>query len=528
MAMPERLDAPRNIVILGGGSAGWMTAAALTQALKGTDTTIQLVESEEIGAIGVGEATFPSIRLFNRLLGIDEFDFVQATSGSFKLGIEFVDWRVVGERYFHTFGDFGPVKGNTALWGQFAALRREAKANGNTARLTALGQLSDYCLPTVMARDGRFVQPSTDTQSLFSRYNYAYHFDASLYAGFLRKRAERQGCARIEGKVSEVRLRPDDGYIDALILSDGRELTGDLFIDCSGFIALLLNKTLNVPFVDYAPWLPVDGAWAMPTAQDSPVLAPYTRATALEAGWTWRIPLQHRTGNGYVFSSRFIDSDTARTRLMAAVGNDKVLAEPRLIQFRTGHRERFWEKNCVAIGLSGGFLEPLESTSIYLIQAGIARLIGLLPGHRKNPLLAREYNRVQVNEFERIRDFIILHYCLSERNDSEFWRHMRAMPLPDSLAYKIEIWRETGQIVMMTDEGFDEASWLAIYTGLGLWPRREDPLVMQTSDFAQLAQRRQLIAEGVTHLPSHEAFINRFCRASNGLRETGSELFAVR
>lgn len=482
----------RRIVVVGGGAAGWMAAMALATALPGS--TVELVESEEIGIIGVGEATFPSIRAFHKILGIDEADFLRATNGTYKLGIEFCDWRVQGERYFHTFGDFGPLTGSQSLWGQH---RRLAD--------TGLGALSEQCLPNVMASQGRFQTPPEQGDL----YNYAYHFDAVLYAGFLRTLAERRGVRRTEGRIVDVARRADGG-VNELRLADGRVVGGDLFIDCSGFASLLLGRTLEEPFVDFSHWLPVDRAWACPTGRTGAGLAPYTRATALEAGWAWRIPLRNRTGNGHVFASRHIGEERALAQLLAQL-DSPALAEPRLLRFTTGHRARFWVKNVVALGLSSGFLEPLESTSIFLVQSGLARLIeALLPGVAPDARVVATYNAGLVRQFERVRDFIILHYRLTARRDSALWRTMATMELPDTLIYKINAWRQKGALHQYTDEGFDATSWLAIHAGMQHWPQHADPALHgMTPEAASqgLRQRRDAIAAAVAAMPEHEAYL---------------------
>lgn len=487
-----RSSAYRRIVVVGGGAAGWMAATALATALPGS--TVELVESEEIGIVGVGEATFPSIRAFHKILGIDEAEFLRATNGTYKLGIEFCDWRVQGERYFHTFGDFGALDGPHALWGHH---RRLADAG--------LGALSEQCLSNVMASQGRFQVPPEQGQF----YNYAYHFDAVLYAAFLRTLALRRGVRRTEGRIVDV-ARNADGGVAELRLADGRVVAGDLFIDCSGFASLLLGRTLEEPFVDFSHWLPVDRAWACPTGRTGAGLAPYTRATALEAGWAWRIPLSNRTGNGHVFASRHIDEDRALAQLLAQL-DSPALAEPRLLRFTTGHRARFWVKNVVALGLSSGFLEPLESTSIFLVQSGLGRLIeALLPGVAPDTHAVAAYNAGLVRQFERVRDFIILHYRLTARRDSVLWRTMATMELPDTLAYKINTWRRKGALHQYTDEGFDATSWLAIHAGMQHWPEHAYRSLREVAPEAALLglrQRRDGIAAAVAAMPDHETYL---------------------
>ena len=481
----------KRIVVVGGGSAGWMAATAFATGLPGS--TVELVESEEIGIVGVGEATFPSIRAFHKLLGIDEAQFLRATNGTFKLGIEFRDWRELGENYFHTFGDLGGLSGPRALWGQF---RRVGDP--------ALGALDAQCLPSVMAREGRFISAGADEERQF---NYAYHFDAVLYAGFLRTLAQQRGVRRTEGRIVHA-ARRSDGGIAHLVLADGRTVEGDLFVDCSGFASLLLGRTLEERYVDFSRWLPVDRAWACPSERSGPELTPYTRCTALEGGWAWRIPLRNRTGHGHVFSSRHIDEERARDQLLQQLDGEPV-AEPRLLRFATGHRERFWVHNVVALGLSSGFLEPLESTSIFLVQSGLGRLMEMLvPGVRPVPAAVAAFNTGMLRQFERVRDFIILHYCLTARRDSQLWRDMASMELPETLAFKVHAWRQAGALHQYDEEGFDATSWLAIHAGMGHWPQRADPSlrdIPHDDALRALRFRRDSIAAAVAAMPTHDA-----------------------
>jgi tryptophan halogenase len=490
--MSQKFD---RIVVVGGGSAGWMTAVALVTGLKGR-STVELVESEEIGIVGVGEATFPSIRVFNQHVGIDETDFLRATNGTYKLGIRFCDWRALGQDYFHTFGHFGNLFGSQTLWAQHR-------------RMGLAESLQGQCIPSVMAAKGRFARPA-DPQ----HFTYAYHFDATLYADFVRKLAVQRGARHTQGRIVEV-LRREDGAVSALVLADGRRIEGDLFIDCSGFRSLLLGQTLQEPWVDYSHWLPVDGAWACPSERVGEEITPYTRATALEGGWAWRIPLQTRTGHGHVFASRFIDEERARQQLMEQL-DGPAAGEPRLLRFKTGHRERLWVKNVVAIGLSSGFLEPLESTSIFLIQDGIARLMKALEQQR--PLNESDlalFNEGSARRFARIRDFIILHYCLTERRDSELWRYVASMELPQTLAFKIELWRRYGVLHEYDEECFDQTSWLAVHTGMGHWPEREDPVIAEITQeraLRALNGRSQGIAAMVERMPMHHETLKQVLR----------------
>jgi tryptophan halogenase len=484
----------KRIVIVGGGTAGWMAATALRAELPGS--TVELVESEEIGIVGVGEATFPSIRMFHAQVGIDEAEFLRATNGTFKLGIEFCDWRAKGEHYFHTFGKFEHVAGPNCLWGQY---RRVADAT--------LGALEEQCLPTVMAMHGRFARPPKGQEGL---YTYAYHFDANLYAKFLRTIALKRGARRTEGRIVEVRRRAD-GAVDQLKLEDGRTVAGDLFIDCSGFSSLLLGRTLEEPWVDFSHWLPVDRAWAVPSAPSGSAITPYTRSTALEAGWAWRIPLIDRVGNGHVFSTRYIDEERAREQLLAQL-DGPALAEPRLLRFTTGHRERCWVHNVVAVGLASGFLEPLESTSIMRIQRGVNLMINVLkPGIPPAAPAVAHYNRNITKMFARIRDFIIPHYCLTARRDSQFWRDMATKALPDTLDFKMHAWRQTGALNLYdTAEGFESSSWLSIYAGMGNWPEYLDPVfdeVPLEEARQALHQRRDQFAAMVDRMPTHDAYL---------------------
>jgi tryptophan halogenase len=486
---PQKFD---RIVVVGGGGAGWMTAAALVTGLKGR-ASIQVVESEDIGIIGVGEATFPSIRNYNQLIGIDEAEFLRATNGTYKLGIRFCDWLEVGRDYFHTFGHFGNLSGSQTLWAQHR-------------RMGLAEPLGTQCVPTVMAMKGRFTLPSEQAQ-----FKYAYHFDAVQYAAFLRKLAMQRGARHIQGRIVDVARRADGG-VGALQLDDGRRIEGDLFIDCSGFHSLLLGKTLAEPFVDFSHWLPVDGAWACPCERGTEEITPYTTATALEGGWAWRIPLQNRTGHGHVFSSRFIDVDRAREQLLARLDGPPV-AEPRLLRFTTGHRQRLWVNNVIAIGLSSGFLEPLESTSIFLIQDGIARLMNALTARR--PLDEEDralFNEGSARRFARIRDFIILHYCLTRRRDSALWQHVSSMEPPETLTFKLDLWRRHGVLHEVDEEAFDATSWLAIHAGMDHWPERDDPVfaeIPRDRAVRALQARRDGIAASVEHMPRHHQWLQR-------------------
>ncbi|WP_396593461.1 tryptophan halogenase family protein [Brevundimonas sp. R86498] len=507
MEMPDP-SAPqplRHILIVGGGTAGWMAVAALSRLTANGVTQVSVVESEAIGTVGVGEATIPPIQNFNGLLGIDEAAFVRETQASFKLGIEFVNWDRIGDRYLHPFGGFGVDMDGVQFHQHW--LRR--RAGGDETPLL------DYSLCAVAARQNRFVKPGRDAPPALQSLKYAYHFDAGLYAAFLRRHAEAQGVVRHEGRIVDVALRGEDGFVEAVSLDDGRRLEADLFIDCSGFQGLIIEQALKAGYEDWSHWLPCDRALAVPTPNAGP-LTPYTRATAGSAGWRWRIPLQHRTGNGHVYCSAHLSDEDAREELLAGL-DAPPLAEPRPLRFVTGRRRAQWVKNCVSLGLASGFLEPLESTSIHLIQSGISRLMTMLPDRRFEPLLIAEYNRLSQQQFEQVRDFIILHYKATRRDDTPFWRQVRDMPVPDSLARKIDLFRATGRLFRYEDELFSEASWVAVLLGQGVIPRTHEPLADAVDP--GLTDRRmdaiaRVIREVAADMPTHEAFIARFAAGS--------------
>ncbi|HEV6965347.1 MULTISPECIES: tryptophan halogenase family protein [Roseateles] len=496
----------RRIVIVGGGTAGWMTAAALALRLLGKDGearwSLQLIESDEIGIVGVGEATIPPIRNFNAFIGLDEDEFLRETGGSFKLGIEFVDWGERGERYMHAFGDVGRPLDALPF-------------HQHWLRLGAPGSLADYSLNNQAALAGRFMRPRPEMAgSPLAGIAYAFHFDASRYAALLRRHAEAAGVQRTEGRIARVERDDGSGHIRRLVLQGGQVVDGDFFIDCSGLHALLIDKALGVPFEDWSHWLPCDRAWAVPTASCGPLL-PFTRATAQESGWQWRIPLQHRTGNGHVFASAFVDEATARETLLSQLEGE-ALAEPRIIRFRTGRRREAWVGNCVAIGLSSGFLEPLESTSIHLIQSAILRLIELLPDTEFASANAAEYNRQFAAEMESVRDFIILHYKLTRRGDSPFWRHCRDMAVPESLWARMDLFAAAGHLDRRGQELFSEPSWLQVFVGQGLRPRGHHPLAeLSARPRAQafVDDVRTVVRRCVEVMPSHADFIAAHCAA---------------
>lgn len=495
----------RKILIVGGGSAGWMTAALFANLFQGL-YDIELVESEAIGTIGVGEATIPAIKKFNELLNLDEDEFMRMTKGTFKLGIQFVDWWKEGRSYIHGFG----VIGQDWEWLRCHHYWLDAHARGRAPDFT------DMSINTAAALANKFMRARPDMgDSPLAHIAYAFQFDASLYARFLRGYAEQRGVTRTEGMVTEVKLRPDDGFVEAVMLTDGRRVEADLFIDCSGFRGLIIEEALKTGYEDWTHWLPCDRAIAVPCARAGP-LTPYTRSTALSAGWQWRIPLQHRTGNGHVYSSKFIDDADAEAMLLNTL-EAEVKAEPNRLRFTTGKRRRQWNKNCVAIGLSSGFLEPLESTSLHLIQSAAIRLVRLFPDRSFDPAVIAEYNRQADFEYERIRDFIILHYKATERDDSEFWRYCRDMTVPDTLQRKIDLFRSSGRIFREDEELFSEESWIQVCLGQGIVPTAHDPLVAIKSD-AQIAQYLSNIAltinKCVDVMPSHDEFVERACTAA--------------
>ena len=497
--MTER--AIRSIVIVGGGTAGWMAAAVLARLLPKGRATIRLVESEEIGTIGVGEATVPLIQIFNGLLGIDERDFVRQTQGSSKLGIEFRDWGEIGNRHFHGFGDYGEYIDGIAPHHYWLKLREL----GDPPRL------AEYSFPAMLAERLRFA-PSATRGGEAAHYKYAYHFDAALYARYLRRYAESLGVTRREGRIVEVHRRGEDGFVEAVTTTDGERIEGELFIDCSGFRGLLIEQALETGYEDWSKWLPCDRAVAVACEQGGD-FTPYTIATAREAGWQWRIPLQQRIGNGYVYSSAHIDDAGAAETLLAHLDGPPI-GEPRVLRFTGGHRRKFWNRNVLALGLAAGFLEPLESTSILLIQTGIARFVEMFPGTAFDPVLVDEYNRMTANEYERIRDFILLHYCLTRRTDSELWRYCASVELPEPLRRKIEVFRARGIVPMLSEESFQEASWVAIFEGQGVLPRAYDPMADRVELErlkAGMRHRRETIARLAETLPLHAEFVARTC-----------------
>lgn len=495
----------RDIVIVGGGTAGWMAAAAFVRVL-GFSCRVHVVESEQIGTVGVGEATVPHIKAFNNLLQIDEADFVRKTQGSFKLGIQFVDWLSPGMSYVHGFGtEIGRNLGLLPFHHYWAKARSRGRA----------GEIGDYTLNTLAAVRGKFMVSATDVPagSPLSNIAYAYHFDAGLYARYLRGYAEARGVRRSEGIVREVRLAEESGHVKAVVLESGVAIAGDLFIDCSGFRGLLIEEALQTGYEDFSQWLPCDRALAVPCSRVGPP-TPYTRSTARAAGWQWRIPLQHRTGNGYVYCSDHVSDDEAAATLLANLDGE-ALGDPRPLRFVTGRRRKCWNRNVVALGLSSGFMEPLESTSIHLIQSGISKLLEMFPREGFNPVLADKYNARLGFEFDRIRDFLVLHY-IANRRDGPFWRYCRNLEPSDELREKIALFRDSGQFYRNADEMFGDVSWIEVMLGQGIKPRGYHPLVDQIPDddlhrFVEGVGRT--ISACVDAMPTHQMFIDRFCKA---------------
>lgn len=491
-----------DIVIVGGGTAGWMTAAALSKVLT-NGYSIRVIESDEIGIVGVGEATIPMIKLYNKALELDENDFVRKTKGSFKLGIEFRDWGRLGDNYIHGFGKIGQDLGLISFYQYWLKMHQAGKA----------ADLEEYSINTEAARHNKFMRAVTDRpNSPLADIAYAYHFDAGLYARYLREYGEARGVIRIEGKIVDTILRAEDGYIDAVVLEGGERVQGQLFIDCSGFRGLLIEQALKTGYEDWTHWLPCDRAIAVPCASSGP-LTPFTRSTARSAGWQWRIPLQHRTGNGYVFCSKFLSEDEATATLLGNLDGEP-LAEPRTLRFVTGKRKKFWNKNCIAIGLASGFMEPLESTSIHLIQSSIARLTAFFPHAGFDEADIEEFNAHSNFEFDRIRDFLIVHYHATERDDTPFWDYCRTMDIPDSLRRRMALFRSNGRIFREGNEMFAEPSWLQVMHGQRLHVEGYHPLVdLYTEEkiAEYMGSVRGVIANCVGAMPAHEEFIARNC-----------------
>ena len=495
----------RKIVIVGGGTAGWMAAAGLSKILRDDEISIRVIESDAIGTVGVGEATIPHIHYYNRLLGLDEDEFVRRTNATFKLGIEFVNWGRPGDRYIHPFGSYGQDMEGVHFhhfW-----LRHGKDGQGRP--------LDDYCLPILAAREGRFQRPdASKPNSPLGQITYAFHFDASLYARYLRELSEAAGVVRTEGRIVDVHQHGESGFIESVTLESGDAIEGDLFIDCSGFRGLLIEQTLKSGFKDWSHCLPCDRAIARACSKVGEPL-PFTRSTAKTAGWQWRIPLQSRTGNGHVYCSDYIGDDEALDTLNADLDGEPI-SEPNFLRFKAGVRRKPWDKNVVSLGLASGFLEPLESTSIHFVQSAIARLMTNFPDKSFNQPDIDYFNRRTMAEYEQVRDFIILHYKATERDDTPFWNYCRTMDVPQSLAERMAIYRENARLYRHDNELFSETSWLAVLHGQRVVPQRYHPIADIISD-EELDTRMDRIAEVMrtctSRMPTHQDFIDLHCKA---------------
>jgi tryptophan 7-halogenase len=497
-----------HIVIVGGGTAGWMAAAALSKLRDGRPVEITLVESEQIGTVGVGEATIPPFLDFNRLLDIDEREMLAEVGGSFKLGIQFVNWGKLGDSYIHPFGNYGYQMEGVS----FHHIWHRYQQSGDKRPIQA------FNMETMAAYFGRFARTEDYQREDLPPINYAYHLDAGRYAQYLRKYAEARGVVRKEGKVTDVAVDSETGFVTAITTEDGSVINGDLFIDCSGFRGLLIEQTLKTGYEDWTHYLPCDRAVALPCMrEDGSGPLPYTRATAHKAGWQWQVPLQHRNGNGHVYCSSFMEDQEALDILLGNIAG-KPGAEPNYLRFVTGRRKKFWNKNVVALGLASGFMEPLESTSIHLVNTGINKLIAVLSLDGITQTQESAFNRFTGKEYARIRDFLILHYNTTTRDDSEFWNYCRTMAVPDSLTEKVELFRQNGQIFREDDELFTETSWAAVMMGQGIRMGGHNVMADGLKDAAtqkELDAIEQSIRYVVQHMPSHHEYLQRYCPASS-------------
>ena len=488
----------KKVVIAGGGTAGWMVAALLSETI-GKVVDIRLIESDEIGTVGVGEATIPPLVRYHKLCKINENEFMAAVEATFKLGIAFENWRDVNEDYIHSFG-------NTGIDHWSAGFQHLWLSGHQKGIATDYG---DYCLELRAAEENKFAHLPKNGM------NYAYHLDASLYAKFLRKSSEKNNTQRVEGKIVKVNTDPESGFITSLTLESGEDIEGDLFVDCTGFRGLLIEQTLHAGYEDWSHWLPCDSAVAVQTESTGPAI-PYTRSIAREAGWQWRIPLQSRVGNGMVYCSRYMSDEEAREQLLANVEGE-LLTEPRVIKFRPGQRLKQWSKNCIAVGLASGFLEPLESTSIHLIQRNTLRMLRMFPHDRIVQADIDEFNNQARVDIETIRDFIILHYCVTNRKDTPFWRYCRSMEIPDSLAHRIRLFRETGRVFRLEGELFAENSWIQVMLGQGIVPEQYHPVVDVMDDEelkSFLQQIKSNVDKTVSQLPAHDAYVRDYCKST--------------
>ena len=501
-------EAIKKIVIVGGGTTGWMAAGSLSKFIEDKDISVTLIESPNIGTIGVGEATIPNIVAFNKNIGIDEVELIKATQATFKLGIKFDNWYKENSTFFHPFADYG-LKINDVEFHHYVNRMKSEGADIN---------LQDYCFASTLAGLNNFAQPNPNPQTPLADYSYAYHFDAALYAQFLQKFSVKKGIKHISANVCDVNLHQESGFIESVTLEDGRKIEGDLFLDCSGFKGLLINGAMNIGLTDLSKYLPCDRAVAVQTELvGSP--SPYTIATGLDAGWQWKIPLQHRMGNGYIYSSQFSDNQTAQDNLLAHV-DGKAINDVRQFNLPLGAREVIWHKNCVALGLASGFLEPLESLGLSLIQTALSKLYNHFPDMSFNEHDIAEVNRLHNAELERAVDFLVLHYKLTKRTDTEFWRYCQDMPIPDSLAHKIEVFKSQGHVVMYDQESFEQASWLSMYNGFNVMPKRFDMRAKNMSSviiMQNLQQMKMSMQTAAKQAISHQEFINQHCKAQSDI-----------
>jgi tryptophan halogenase len=494
----------KNIVIVGGGTAGWMTAAAVSRFSLSGQANVTLVESEAIGTVGVGEATIPAFVDFNKLLGIDEAEMLAEIQGTFKLGIQFSNWGQQGDSYFHPFGDFGYEMEGVSFHHIWHHMRRSGDRR----------PLHVFNAETMAAQFRRFARTGTDQRQDLPPINYAYHLDAGRYAAFLRKFSEKRGAKRVEGKVADVQLDGETGFVRSIKLESGKEIAGDLFIDCTGFRGLLIEQALETGYEDWTHWLPCDRAVAIPSARKGPPL-PYTRATAWSAGWQWQVPLQHRNGNGHVYCSKFMEKDEALRILLENIDGEP-MAEPNHLRFVTGRRKKFWNKNVIAVGLAAGFMEPLESTSIHLIGTAVSKMMAMMSLDGVTKTQEETFNRLTEREYVRIRDFLILHYNATQRTDSPFWDYVRTMEIPDSLKEKMELYLHNGQVFREEDELFTPTSWVAVLMGQGVVPEKCNPLAEALRTPArdhEINEIERSIRYLVQTLPSHEEYLGGYCPA---------------
>ena len=505
-------NAIKSIIIVGGGSAGWMTAAALSKVLGCQNYDIKVIESEAIGTVSVGEATIPQIRNFNSMLGLDENDFLKHTHGTFKLGIEFVDWKEKNHAYMHPFGPYG-TNMNGVHFHHFWLKNSDRKSyKGILQKEKYQDDLLEYCLEGYAAKLNKFSRPLNVPNTPLSTINYAFHFDANLYAKYLRRFAEERGVNRIEGRVDKVNTSEKNGFIESVQLQNGDSISGELFIDCTGFKGLLIEQTLHSGFDDWSHWLPCNSAVAQ-ASESIDEIKPYTISRAHESGWQWQIPLQSRIGNGHVYSDAHLSQDEAISNLQNNMPS-KPIGEPRHLKWCNGKRKSPWVKNCIAIGLSAGFLEPLESTGLQLIQASIDRLLSLFPNKYFHQADIDAFNRYAATEIEQIRDFIILHYKQTERTDSPFWKYCQNMEIPSSLQRKLDLYSSSGRIIRENSELFSEISWLSVLNGQGIVPKSYHPLVDNASAEqidGQLNKMKDIVKQCAVNLPNHRDYILKNC-----------------